>query len=160
MKLETALKRRALLDRAKRVAMVGASANPLRPSYFVLRYLQTHGYDVAPINPAYEEIDGTRCYPSLEAYARERGAPDVVDVFRKPEECPRVVREAIAAGAKAIWFQYGVINDEAIRLADQAGLDVVVDRCMKVEHARFDGGLSLAGFDSGVLSSKRRRRAG
>jgi len=157
MILRTPLKRRDLLDRAKRVAMVGASANPLRPSYFVLRYLQTHGFDVAPINPAYSEIEGTRCYPSLEAYAREHGAPDVVDVFRKPEDCPRVVREAIAIGAKAVWFQYGVINEEAIRLADEAGMSVVVDRCMKVEHARFDGGLSVAGFDSGVLSSKRRR---
>lgn len=159
MILDSALKRRDLLDRVKRVAMVGASANPLRPSYFVFRYLLTHGYEVAPINPAYAEIDGTRCFPSLEAYVRAGGAPDVVDVFRKPEDCPRVVREAVAAGAQAIWFQYGVINEEAIRIADEAGLTVVVDRCMKVEHARFDGGLSVAGFDSGVLSARRRQRA-
>ncbi|MDE2571179.1 MAG: CoA-binding protein [bacterium] len=159
MRLDSALKRRDLLDRVKRVAMVGASANPLRPSYFVFRYLQTHGYDVAPVNPAYKEIEGTRCYPSLEAYAAECGAPDVVDVFRKPEDAAQVARDAIAVGAPAIWFQYGVINHEAIALADEAGLAVVVDRCMKVEHARFDGGLSVSGMDSGVLSSKRRRAA-
>ncbi|TAM74639.1 CoA-binding protein [bacterium] len=157
MRLETPLKRRDLLDRSQRVAMVGASANVLRPSYFVFRYLQTHGFEVTPINPGYPEIEGRRCYPTLEAYAHEHGAPDIVDVFRKPHDCPQVVREAIAVGAKAVWFQYGVINDEAIRLAEEADLDVVVDRCMKVEHARFDGGLSIAGFDSGVLSSRRRR---
>ncbi|TAM59652.1 CoA-binding protein [bacterium] len=159
MRLETPLKRRDLLDRSRRVAMVGASANSLRPSYFVFRYLQTHGFEVTPVNPSYGEIEGTPCYPTLAAYAREHGAPDIVDVFRKPHDCPQVVRDAVAIGAKAVWFQYGVISEEAIRLAEEAGLDVVVDRCMKVEHARFDGGLSVAGFDSGVLSARRRRTA-
>jgi len=157
--LETPAQRRDLLDRSHTVAMVGASANHNRPSYFVFSYLRTRAkFDVTPINPTIAEIDGVRAYPSLAAFAAERGAPDIVDVFRKPEETPHVVREAIAAGAKAIWFQYGVINDEAIRLADEAGLDVVVDRCIKVESARFDGGLAVAGMNTGVLSARRRMR--
>jgi uncharacterized protein len=157
--LETPSQRRDLLDRSRTVAMVGASANHTRPSYFVFSYLRTRAkFDLTPINPAIAEIDGVRAYPSLAAYAADRGAPDIVDVFRKPEEAPQVVREAIAAGAKAIWFQYGVVNDEAIRLADEAGLDVVVDRCIKVESARFDGGLAVAGMNTGVLSARRRIR--
>ena len=159
MILETAAERRALLDRSRTVAMVGASANPTRPSYFVFSFLRTRGkLDVTPINPAIAAIDGVRAYPSLAAYAAERGAPDIVDVFRRPDDAPQVAREAIAAGAKAIWFQYGVINDEAIRLADEAGLDVVVDRCLKVESARFDGGLALGGLNTGVVTARRRVR--
>jgi uncharacterized protein len=157
MILETPAQRRALLDRSRTVAMVGASPTHTRPSYFVFSYLRTRGrLDVAPINPAIAEIDGVRAYPSLTAYAAEHGAPDIVDVFRKPEDAPQVARDAIGAGAKAIWFQYGVINDEAIRLADEAGLDVVVDRCMKVESARFDGGLAMGGMNTGVLTARRR----
>jgi hypothetical protein len=136
--------------------MVGASSNPLRPSYTVFSYLRTQTpYDVTPINPTLTEIDGIAAYPTLAAYAKQHRAPDVVDVFRKPSEVVGVVSDAIAAGAKAIWFQYGVINDEAIALADQAGLDVVVDRCMKVEHARFRGGLSTSGLNSGLITSRR-----
>jgi predicted CoA-binding protein len=157
MILQTPAQRRALLDRSRTVAMVGASPTHTRPSYFVFSYLRTRGrLDVAPINPAIAEIDGVRAYPSLTAYAAEHGAPDIVDVFRKPEDAPQVARDAIGAGAKAIWFQYGVINDEAIRLADEAGLDVVVDRCMKVESARFDGGLAMGGMNTGVLTARRR----
>ncbi|HEX3549150.1 MAG TPA: CoA-binding protein [Candidatus Elarobacter sp.] len=159
MILQTAAERRALLDRSRTIAMVGASANPSRPSYFVFSFLRTRGtFDVTPINPALTEIDGVRAYPSLEAYAAERGAPDIVDVFRRPSDAPQVSREAVAAGAKAIWFQYGVINDEAIRLADEAGLDVVVDRCIKVESARFDGGLALGGINTGLVTARRRAR--
>jgi predicted CoA-binding protein len=157
--LQTPAQRRALLDRSRTVAMVGASPTHTRPSYFVFSYLRTRGkLDVAPINPSVAEIDGVRAYPSLAAYAAERGAPDIVDVFRKPDDAPQVARDAIGAGAKAIWFQYGVINDEAIRLADEAGLDVVVDRCMKVESARFDGGLAMGGMNTGVLTARRRER--
>src|SRR5581483_463494 len=120
------------------IAMVGASGDPLRPSYTVFSYLRTQSrYDVAPINPAIDAIDGVVAYPSLAAYARERGAPDLVDVFRRPSALPAVVREAVDAGARAIWLQYGVVNDEAIAAADAAGLTVVVDRCIKVEYARF-----------------------
>ena len=156
MILKTPSERHALLERSHRVAMVGASANPVRPSYFVFRYLNTHGFDVHGVNPQYPEIDGIKCYATLAEYASELGPPDIVDVFRKPSETPQVARDAVAAGAKAIWFQYGVINDEAIRIADEAGLDVVFDRCMKVEHARFDGGLTLSGMNSGVLTARRR----
>ena len=157
MILTTAGQRRDLLDLAKLVAVVGASANPLRASYFVYKYLRAHGVQAFPVNPNHADIEGETCYPSLAAFAAAKGAPDIVDVFRKPAETPGLVREAIAAGAKAIWFQYGVINEEAIKLADEAGLAVVVDRCMKVEHARFNGGLSTAGMNSGVVSSRRRR---
>jgi predicted CoA-binding protein len=156
MILTTPSQRRALLDRSHAVAMVGASANPLRPSYFVFRYLHTHGFDIHPVNPRYSEIEGVKCYPTLAAYVAELGPPDIVDVFRKPANAAQVARDAVAVGASAIWFQYGVINEEAIRIADEAGLDVVVDRCMKVEHARFDGGLTVSGMNSGVLTSKRR----
>jgi uncharacterized protein len=136
--------------------MVGASNNATRPSYFVFSYLRTKGtYDVTPINPTIAEIDGIKAYPTLAAYTAEHGAPDIVDVFRRPADAPAVAREAIAAGAKAIWFQYGVINEEAIALADGAGLAVVVDRCIKVESARFDGGLSIGGLNSGLITAKR-----
>lgn len=155
MILRTPAERSALLDRAKTVVVVGASSNPLRPSYTVFSYLRTRtGYRVAPINPTLAAIDGVKAYPSVAAYAGENGAPDVVDVFRKPSELVAVVDDAIAAGARAIWFQYGVVNDEAIAKADTAGLIVVVDRCMKVEHARFHGGLSATGLNSGVISSR------
>ena len=159
MILETASERRALLDRSRTVAMVGASANPARPSYFVFSFLRTRGkLEVTPINPTIQAIDGVRAYPTLAAYAAEHGPPDIVDVFRRPEEAPHVAREAIATGAKAIWFQYGVVHEEAIRIADEAGLDVVVDRCIKVESARFDGGLALGGMNTGLVTAKRRVR--
>jgi predicted CoA-binding protein len=158
--LRTPAERRDLLDRAKTVVVVGASNNPLRPSYTVFSYLRTRtGYGVVPVNPTIEAIDGIKAYPSVAAYAAENGPPDAVDVFRKPSDLVAVVDDAIAGGARAIWFQYGVVNDEAIAKADAAGLDVVVDRCMKVEHARFHGGLSATGLNSGVLSSRLRSRA-
>lgn len=159
MILRTIAERRDLLDRSLTVAMVGASPNPTRPSYFVFSYLRTRGkFRVTPINPAIGEIDSVKAYPTLAAYAQENGPPDIVDVFRKPADAPAVTRDAIAAGARAIWFQYGVVNEEAIALADDAGLDVVVDRCIKVESARFDGGLAVGGLNSGLISSRRRAR--
>jgi hypothetical protein len=156
MILQTPAQRRDLLERSKTVAVVGASNNPMRPSYTVFSYLRTqHHFGIAAINPTIAEIDGVPAYPSLTAYAQANGAPDIVDVFRKPSEVTALVQEAIAVGAKAIWFQYGVINEEAIALADKAGLDVVVDRCMKVESARFNGGLSMTGLNSGIITSRR-----
>ena len=143
MILATVAQRQALLERAHSIAMVGASSNPLRPSFTVFSYLRTKGrYSVVPINPTLQAIDGIAAFASLRDYAAVHGAPDIVDVFRKPSEVLEVVKEAIAVGAKAIWFQYGVINGDAIRLANDAGLAVVVDRCLKVESARLDGGLS------------------
>jgi predicted CoA-binding protein len=154
--LTTVAERRALLARSHTVAMVGASDNPTRPSYFVFSYLRTKGrLKVAPVNPGLSAIDGIRAYPTLAAYAAENGPPDIVDVFRRPEETPVVAREAVAVGAKAIWFQYGVINQEAIDIAERAGLDVVVDRCIKVESARFDGGLAIGGLNTHLLTAKR-----
>jgi uncharacterized protein len=155
--LTTPSQRRALLERIRTIAVVGASPNPLRPSYTVFSYLRRQpGYDVVPINPTIDAIDGVTSYPTLAAYAARCGSPDVVDVFRKPTETVALVNDAIAAGAKAVWLQYGVVNDAAIALADENGLDVVVDRCMKVEHARFCGGLSTSGLNSGIITSRRR----
>ncbi len=157
MILNTVAARRELLERSKTVAMIGASANPLRPSYTVFHYLRTMTpFEVTPINPTLSEIDGVKAYPSLAAYTQEQGAPDIVDVFRKPSEVVPIVREAIDTGAKCIWFQYGIINEEAIRMADEAGLAVVVDRCIKVEWARLSGGLSTSGLNSGLITSRRK----
>jgi len=157
MILTTVSERRALLARSKTIAMVGASSNPLRPSYTVFSYLRTMTpFQTAPVNPTITAIDGVKAYPSLAAYAQDHGAPDIVDVFRKPAEAADVVREAIAVGAKCVWFQYGVINEEAIEMADAAGMDVVVDRCLKVENARLNGGLATSGLNSGLISSRRR----
>lgn len=156
MILETVAQRRALLARSHTLAMVGASPTTTRPSYFVFSYLRTKGrMHIAAINPNAHDIDGVIAFPTLAAYAAVHGAPDIVDVFRRSSEATGVTREAIAIGAKAIWFQYGVIDDVAIALADAAGLDVVVDRCIKVETARFDGGLSIGGLNSGLITSKR-----
>ncbi len=158
MILQSVAERRGLLERSKTVAMVGASDKPLRPSYTVFSYLRTQGrFAVTPINPTLTSIDGINAYPSLRAYAQACGAPDIVDVFRKSSELLEVARDAVEYGAKAIWFQYGVINEQAIALADRAGLAVVVDRCLKVESARFNGGLATSGLFSGLLTSRRHR---
>jgi predicted CoA-binding protein len=159
MILTTIGERRELLDRTRTVALVGASNKPTRPSYLVFSYLRTKArFALAAINPGIDAIDGIAAYPSLAAYTAANGPPDIVDVFRKPADALEVARDAIAIGAKAIWFQYGVINAEAIALADAAGLEVVVDRCLKVESARFDGGLAIGGLNSGLISSRRRSR--
>jgi predicted CoA-binding protein len=159
MILTTASQRSNLLDDVKTIAVVGASPNPLRPSYTVFSYLRRQSrYDVVPINPTIEEIDGVPAFPSLRAYAAARGAPDLVDVLRRPSQLVPIVEEALAVGAAAIWFQYGVINQAATALADSRGMRVVVDRCIKVEHARLSGGLSTSGFNSGLISARRRIR--
>lgn len=147
--------RRSILERARTVAMVGASANPARPSYFVATYLLSSSadYEVHFVNPRETEILGQPVYPSLKAVP---GPIDIVDVFRQAEDLPAVAREAVAAGAGVFWTQLGLWSDEAAELASGAGLDVVMDRCLKIEHARFHGGLHLAGFDTGVISSRRR----
>lgn len=134
MILTSAQERLALLERSKTVAVVGASADATRPSHGVFSYLRAVGYDAVPINPTLAEIHGVKAYPSLAAYAAERGAPDIVDVFRKASDVEPIVTDAIAIGAKAIWFQLGIVNESAIAQADHAGLDVVVDHCMKIEH--------------------------
>jgi uncharacterized protein len=152
----TAAQRRAILRGARTIAVVGASANPARASNFVLTYLLSSSadYEVWPVTPNEEEILGVRCYASL---AELPGEPDIVDVFRRPDDLPGVAEEAIEAGAGALWIQLGLHSDEAVRIAHEAELDVVTNRCVKIEHARFHGGLHLAGFDTGVISSKRTR---
>jgi uncharacterized protein len=145
-----------ILRRAKTIAVVGASANPARASNFVLTYLlsSSANYEVWPVTPNETEILGVKAYPSL---ADLPGAPDIVDVFRRADQLPGVAREAVAAGAGAFWMQLGLHSDEAVEIAHAAGLDVVSNRCVKIEHARFNGGLHLAGFDTGVISSRRTR---
>ena len=156
MIVQDAAGRRSLLERSTTIAVVGASPNPLRPSYTVFSYLRTQtDFDVSPINPNASDIDGIKTYPTIAAYAQARGAPDIVDVFRKPSDLMPIVHDALAVGAKALWLQYGVIDADAIAFADRSGLAVVVDRCIKVEHARFHGGLSTNGFFSGTITSKR-----
>ncbi len=132
------------------MAIVGLSTNPLRPSHFVAIYLSNRGYEIVPVNPRETEILGRRCYPSLRAV---EGPVEVVDIFRDPIHVPGIVDEAIEVGAKAIWMQFGVIHEAAARKALDAGLEVVMDRCMKVEHARFDGGLTAMGLRTGVISA-------
>lgn len=143
----------AILRRTKSIAIVGASNNPARASYFVATYLlSSTQYDVYLVNPREKEILGQPVYASL---ADLPVAPDLVDVFRRHEDLPGVAQEAIDVGAKALWLQLGSWNEDAAALAQSAGLSVVMDRCVKIEHARFHGGLHLAGFDTGVISSRR-----
>lgn len=143
---------RRLLLETRTIAVVGLSANWHRPSYFAAKYMLEHGYTVIPVNPAYPEVLGQKCYPSL----RDIPVPvDMVDVFRKPDDVPPLVDDAIAIGAKALWLQLGVVNPEAARKAEAAGLKVVMDRCVKIEYARLFGGLNWAGVNTGVISSKR-----
>jgi len=144
----------AILRESKTVALVGVSPNPLRSSNFVATYLTRTPYTMWAVNPHADEVLGLKAYPTL---ADLPAAPDIVDCFRKASELPQVVEEAIAGGAKVVWFQLGLRNEEAAAMAVAAGLKVVQDHCLKIEHARFAGGLHLVGFDTGVISSKRRR---
>lgn len=147
----TAAERLAILRAARTVAIVGLSANPFRPSHFVAIYLLAEGYNVIPVNPREREILGRRSYASL----REIPEPvDVVDIFRDPQAVPPIVEDAIAIGAKVVWMQLGVINEAAAQRAREAGLKVVMDACMKIEHARFFGGLSTIGLNTGVISAR------
>lgn len=150
----SAKQRREILRRSRTIAIVGASSNPSRPSYFVATYLlsSSTSYTVWFVNPSETEILGRPVFASL---ADLPGPPDVVDVFRRESTLPAVAREAVAVGASTFWSQLGLHSDEAVDIAWAAGLDVVTDRCIKIEHARFAGGLHLAGFDSGVISSRR-----
>lgn len=142
-----------LLRQAQSIAIVGASTNPSRASYFVSTYLlSSSDYQVYFVNPRATEILGQPAYPDLKSLPE---VPDVVDVFRRHDDLPSVLDEAIAVGAKTLWLQLGSWHEEVAANAEEAGLNVVMDRCVKIEHARFDGGLHLAGFDTGVISSRR-----
>jgi predicted CoA-binding protein len=143
-----------IIRNSRSVALVGVSANPIRSSNFVASYLIRTDLVTYPVNPMYDEVLGMTCHPSL---ADLPEAPDIVDIFRREDQIPGVVEEAIAVGAKVVWFQLGLRHDAAARMALDAGLAVVQDRCLKIEHARFAGGLHLGGFDTGIITSKRRR---
>ena len=145
-----------ILRKYAKIAMVGLSANENRPSYFAATYLKDYGFEVTPVNPAYagQEILGRTCYASL---AEVPEPLEVVDIFRKPPAVPPVVDEAVRLGAKVIWIQLGVIHEPARGRALEAGLEVVMDRCMKIEHARFHGGLNFAGIRTNLISSRKPR---
>ena len=143
---------RRILSECRSVAMVGLSANWYRPSFFAAKYLQEHGFRVIPVTPRYDEILGEKCYATL----GEIPVPvDVVDCFRRAEEIPAIAEAAIAIGARVLWMQLGIRNAEAAARAEVAGLEVVQDRCMKIEYARLFGGLSFVGVDTKVISAKR-----
>jgi len=145
---------RRILREAKTIAVVGLSADWYRPSYFAAKYMQEHGYRVIPVNPKYSEILGEKCYRSV------REAPvkiDIVDVFRKTEDVMPIAEDAIAVGAKVLWQQLGVRNETAAARARAAGLDAVMDRCVKIEHGRLFGGLGWVGVNTHIISAKRPR---
>ncbi len=149
----SAPERLALLRGAKSVAIVGASDKPSRASYFVATYLQSSSpYRLYFVNPVATKILGQPAYASL---ADLPVVPDVVDVFRMLDDLPSVLEETLDVGARTLWLQLGSWHEDVARRAEGLGLSVVMDRCLKIEHARFHGGLNLAGFNTGVLSSKR-----
>ena len=151
-----AKQRLSILRRAKSIAIVGASPNPARSSYFVGTYLlQSSDYRVYFVNPNATEILGQPAYPDLASLPE---VPDIVDVFRKASDIPSVMDDALAVGAPTVWVQLGIWNEEAAIYGESKGLTVVMDRCLKVEHARFHGGLYLMGFDTGVISSRKQVR--
>lgn len=123
---------RQILTQSKTIAIVGLSDNPQRPSHAVARYMQEHGYRIIPVNPSCNEILGEKCYPDLQSIPEK---VDLVDVFRKPSDTPEIAKAAVAIGAKALWLQLGVVNDEARQIAQSGGLQVIMDRCLKIDHA-------------------------
>ncbi len=141
-----------VLGGARTIAVVGLSANPLRASYFVGFYLQRHGYRVIPVNPRETEILGETSYPSLAEVPEQI---DIVNVFRAPDALPAIAAEAVAAGAGSLWCQFGVINEEGARIATNASLPVIMDRCLKVEHARYIGRMHWLGFNTQRVTSVR-----
>ena len=143
---------RKVLAEAKTIAVVGLSKNWHRPSNFAAKYMQEHGYRVIPVNPMYDEVLGERCYPSLSEVPE---AVDMVDCFRKPADLPPILDQAIEIGAKSFWLQLGVISVEIAERAQAAGMDVIMDRCVKIEHARLFGGLNFVGVNTRVITSKR-----
>ncbi|MGH8798856.1 MAG: CoA-binding protein [Casimicrobiaceae bacterium] len=143
---------RRILLQSRTIAVVGLSASWYRPSYFAAKYMQDHGYRIVPVNPNHAEVLGEKCYPALAAVPHRI---DIVDCFRKPVEMPAIADEAVAIGAKVLWMQLGIRNDQAAKIALDAGLEVVMNRCVKIEHARILGGLNWAGVNTGVVSARR-----
>ncbi|MBK8065198.1 MAG: CoA-binding protein [Betaproteobacteria bacterium] len=145
---------RRILAGNRVIAVVGLSANWHRPSYFAAKYMQEHGYRIIPVNPQYTEVLGEKCYPSLRDIPEK---VDIVDCFQKTERILPLAEAAIAIGARVLWQQIGVKNEAAAALAAAAGLDTVMDRCVKIEHGRLFGGLNWVGVNTGVISAKRPR---
>ena len=150
--MSTIAELRRILKNNHTIAVVGLSADWYRPSYFAAKYMQEHGFRVIPVNPKYGEILGEKCYPNLQAIPEP---VDIVDVFRKPEDCVPIAQDAVAIGAKVLWLQLGVVNEEAAHIAQAGGLEVVMDRCVKIEYARLFGGLSWFGVNTKVISARR-----
>ena len=150
--MSTIAELRRILKNNHTIAVVGLSADWYRPSYFAAKYMQEHGFRIIPVNPKYDEILGEKCYPNLKAIPE---AVDIVDVFRKPDDCVPIAEDAVAIGAKVRWLQLGVVNEEAARVAMAGGLEVVMDRCVKIEYARLFGGLSWFGVNTKVISARR-----
>ena len=145
---------RRILHDYRRVAMVGLSADWYRPSNFAAKYLLDRDFEVIPVNPKYDEILGQKCYPDLASIPTP---VDIVDLFQRPDRIPPFVDQAIEIGAKVVWMQLGIVNQEAAQKARDAGLEVVMDRCMKIEYARLYGGLNWLGVNTGVISAQRPR---
>lgn len=143
---------RRILQRDRTIAVVGLSAEWHRPSFFAAKYLQDHGYRIVPVNPKYPEILGEKSYARLEDIPFP---VDMVDVFRKEADIPPIARSAVAIGAKSLWQQLGLKSEEADRIATEAGMDSIWDRCVKIEHARLFGGLNWAGVNTRVISAHR-----
>ncbi|HXD39066.1 MAG TPA: CoA-binding protein [Ramlibacter sp.] len=157
--MDTISELRRILGTSRTIAVVGLSPHWHRPSFFAAKYMQGHGRHIVPVNPTVTEILGERCYPTLtaagQAIAAQGEKIDLVDCFRRSEDIPPIAEEAIAIGARFLWMQIGVINEEAAAKARAAGLDVVMNRCVKIEHARLFGGLGWAGVNTRVISARR-----
>jgi len=145
---------RNILDSYKTIAMVGLSGNWYRPSFFAAKYLLEHGFQVIPVNPNYQEILGQKCYPDLASIPQQ---VDIVDLFQRSDQVLQFVQPAIDRQAKVLWLQLGIVNDAAAAQAGGAGLQVVMDRCMKIEYARLFGGLNWMGVNTGIISARRPR---
>ena len=150
--MSTIAQLRRILKENHTIAIVGLSADWYRPSYFAAKYMQEHGFRIIPVNPKYTEILGEKCYPDLKSIPEK---VDMVDVFRKSADCAPIAKEAVAIGAKVLWLQLGVENDEAKAIAESGGVEFVENRCVKIEYARLFGGLSWFGVNTRIISSRR-----
>ena len=150
--MSTIAQLRRILKENHTIAIVGLSADWYRPSYFAAKYMQEHGFRIIPVNPKYTEILGEKCYPDLKSIPEK---VDMVDVFRKSADCAPIAMEAVAIGAKVLWLQLGVENDEAKAIAESGGVEFVENRCVKIEYARLFGGLSWFGVNTRIISSRR-----
>lgn len=153
--IDSAAGLRRILGEYRAIAIVGLSANWYRPSFFAAKYLLDHDYQIFPVNPAYSEVLGRKCYPNLAAIPEKI---EVVNCFRRAEEMPALAQQAATIKARVFWMQIGVRNDEAAQIAEDAGMETVGNRCMKIEHGRLFGGLHFAGVNTGIISPQRRQR--